>query len=482
MDFQAFFSSNPAASYISTSDGDILACNTSFLKTFGFASVEQAKAHGMASLYSGTKNWMEFVNRLGPVVFLDQELARVDGAKVYVWAHATSVIDEEAHRVQIMGFFLEESQLKVVQERSHQAQRLEAVTRLATRIAYNLDDLLFIASDQLPLLDKGSGMKVAMRMVPQLRRQLNAFSRIQVLKPTPVNLSRMVTRLGAMIRRALPKGTLLRLNLAQNLWATMMNPNLVEEIILNLITNARDAMPTEGQVEFKTENVIVTSERKNGEPVMFEPAPPGEYVLLSVSDNGVGMDRATLERAFEPFFSTRSPGRGLGLSVVYSIINNAEGFIHLESSPDVGTKCRMLLPRTEGMACSKDVVLVVEGEQFLRRQMEHFFLSRGYGALGATSGMDACAVAAEHQGRIDVLVCDLDMPHMDGINLAERLLVLRPGIEIVFLSATESPEKLERVRELRGSLLKKPFLLTTLGSMVAGLLVMPERLSLQGHE
>jgi two-component system cell cycle sensor histidine kinase/response regulator CckA len=473
MDYQRFFEFTPAASYIATPDGVIVGCNPAFLRLFGFRSVEEAQAHGMASLYLDQQTLADFVKRLGvPPVYADQELRRVDGSHLHALAGAVGIFDQQQQLVQITGFFLEESQLRASRQGLYEALRIEALERLAGNIAVNFDDLLWIAGDRLPASDSGlllARMRETVRSASLLRQRLLAFSRMQMLQPAPLHLNTLLTRLGAMISRTLSTEIEIVFDLARDLGATMVDQVQLEQIILELVENARDAMPLSGRMVFKTENVTITR-NSACQSAHDDLVPPGDYTLLSVGDNGIGMDDPTRERAFEPFFGTKWLGRGLGLSAVHGIVKQSRGFIHIESAPDEGTTFLIYLPRTEQEVSCRVTLLIVEGDEFLRRQMREHFKRCGYAVLVASNGLEACKVAAGHEGQIDVLVTELVMQHMIGPELAQRLLMVRPSLQIVFLSPTVGPHVGNLVEHLRANVVAKPLLLSALAATISALL------------
>ena len=471
MNYQAFFELSPNASYIATPDGVIVACNPAFLRLFGFRSVEEAQANGMASLYPDKQTLADFVKRLSiaPVYYEDQELQRVDGTPVYALAGAAGDFDQQ-QLVQIGGSFVEESQLWASRQGLYEMRRTEALVRFAGNIASNFDDLVWIAGDRLPAADNGrllASTRETIRATAHLRRQLLAFSRMQTLQPAPLDLNALLRRFGAMIARTLHTGTEVVFDLAPDLGAAMVDQAQLEQVVLDLLTNAGDAMPSSGRMVFKTENVSVTTAFQFA---IGNSVPLGDYILLSVSDNGIGMDEPSRKRAFDPFFSTKGFGRGLGLSAVHGIVKQSRGFIHIESTPDHGTTFLIFLPRTDQEVLCHQTLLIVENDEFLRRQMQEHFKRCGYTVLVAESGLDACKVAAHHEGPIDALVAEFVMPHMSGPDLAERLLLIRPSLQIVFLSPTAGLDMLRRVEYLRANVVSKPFLLTTLVGSIRALL------------
>lgn len=478
MDYQRFFESSPNASYSASPDGTIVACNRAFLTLFGFKSVEEAQANGMASLYPKRYVLADFVKRLATSkrrccshVYEDQQLRGVDGTPIYALAGAAGHFERE-QLVQIDGFFVEESQLWASRQGLYEARRTEALARFTANIAANFDNLVWIAGDRLAASENRSLLASAhgtIRSASHLRGQLLAFSRMQALQPAAVNLNTLLRRLAAMFARTLRDDTKLVFDLAPGLGAARVDHVQFERVMLELVANAGDAIPTGGQVLFKTENVKV-SRGRNPVSAFGDAVAPGKYALLSVTDNGIGMDKTVCDRVFEPFFSTKGQGRGLGLSVVHGIIKQSRGFVCIKSAPDEGTKFSIFLPRTDEEVSYHDTLLVVEGDEFLRRQMREQFKRFGYEVLEAADGFEACKVAANHEGRIDVLVAEIEIPRMSGPELAERLLMIRPSLQIVFLASDVELDVLKHMQILRADVIAKPFQLTTLVTTVRALL------------
>jgi two-component system cell cycle sensor histidine kinase/response regulator CckA len=474
MDYRQFFNSIPAAGYMATPAGKIEACNRAFLRLFGFASFEEAQTNGMTSLYPDKHTFADFLKELGKApVYADHQLRRVDGTPIYALAGAAGIF-EQRELVRIAGIFLEDSRLLAAKRGLYEARRTESLVRFAGSIAPEFDNLLWIAGDRLPVSDSElplARMREAFRVSSHVRRQLLAFSRIHTLRPVPLNLNVLLTRLGAMIARNLRAETKIIYDLAPSLGAAMVDQSQLEHVILDLVTNANDAMPTSGRIVFQTQNVTVAGDTVSS--AFSDAVPPGDYILLSVSDNGIGMDEPVRERAFDPFFTTKWAGRGLGLSAVHGIVKQSRGFISMDSSPDRGTKFSIFLPRTDQEACWRDTVLIVEDDEFLRLQMRDYFEGCGYTTLAVSDELEACKVASRHEGRIDVLVAELMMREMSGLELAERLLMIRPSLQIVLLCETVELNVLSHFADLRANLVCKPFLLTTLVGTIRALLGLP---------
>ncbi len=275
-----------------------------------------------------------------------------------------------------------------------------------------------------------------------LTRQLLAFSRRQVLEPETLDLNKVVTKIQKMLRRVIGEHIQLRTSLEPVLWPVECDSNQIEQVLLNLALNGRDAMPEGGRLTIKTMN-IAPNTTEAGTEIALERE---EHVVLSVCDDGCGMDRQTRKRLFEPFFTTKEDGTGLGLSTVYGIVKQSGGCIRVESDPGKGTSFHIHLPRQDGKSNEigrerelssapggSETILVAEDEDDIRDLLGEFLGSNGYILLSARGGEEALSIAKEHEGPIHLLLTDVVMPGMDGDELARRLLLSRPETKLLFV-------------------------------------------------
>jgi CheY-like chemotaxis protein len=359
---------------------------------------------------------------------------------------------------------------------------LEAVGKLAGGVAHDFNNLLTVIKGYTTALRGemgGISIAGAIREIDRaadraiaVTRQLLAFSRRQVMQPTVLSLNEVVAGIDQLLRRLVGEDITLQVKAARDLGAVKADQGQIEQVLMNLLVNARDAMPNGGTVRIATANVeadeLFVSQR--------QPMPPGSYVNLTITDTGEGMDAATQARVFEPFFTTKETGRGtgLGLSMVYGIVKQSGGYIWFTSEVGKGTKVEIYLPRlaaTARQAMASDAVtaqpvlagpcdetvLLAEDEDALRWLVEAFLVEQGYKVLCARAGEDAVVMAKSYPGPIHLLVTDIIMTGMNGHALAQTLLGERPEIGVLYVSGYADREIGNRIIEEGSDFLYKPF-------------------------
>jgi PAS domain S-box-containing protein len=373
-----------------------------------------------------------------------------------------------------------EQALRETEAQLRQSQKLEGIGQLAGGIAHDFNNLLTVIngfsalamkglSADDPLRDNLEEIKKAGDRAASLTRQLLAFSRKQVLQPEILNLDSVVAEMEKMLRRVIGETIDLRAVLEPKLGNVKADPGQIEQIILNLVVNARDSMPAGGKVTIETDNVYLDEEYANNHVGVR----PGDYVMLAVSDTGTGMDEKTQTRIFEPFFTTKELGKGtgLGLSTIYGIVKQSGGNIWVYSEVGRGTTFKIYLPRvnenaqeyrrsseTEEAPNGTETILLVEDEEMVRRLARQILATQGYQVLEATNGEAALEMCERHQGPIDLLLTDVIMPEISGPELAERLHKLRPELPVLFMSGyTDDAIVHHGVLEEGANFIQKPF-------------------------
>ncbi|HEV8427308.1 MAG TPA: response regulator [Pyrinomonadaceae bacterium] len=350
---------------------------------------------------------------------------------------------------------LDEQRMRLqTEEQLRQSQKMEAIGQLAGGVAHDFNNLLTAIngyselalrriSSEDPLTKNLEEIKKAGNRAASLTRQLLAFSRKQAVEPRVLDLNSIVADVEKMLRRIIGENIELRTELAASLGSVRVDAGQLEQVLMNLAVNARDAMPDGGKLLIKTANVNL--ENTNAETV----ANSGPHVMLAVSDNGIGMSQETQAHIFEPFFTTKGKGRGtgLGLSMVYGIVQQFNGSLSVESEEQKGSRFKVYLPQVnpdENDTCKQEppaqeiegseTVLVVEDEDIVRHLAKQILKLHGYSVLDAANGGAALRICEQHTGPIQLLLSDVIMPEMGGVELSRRLSSIRPDIKVLFMS------------------------------------------------
>jgi len=382
-----------------------------------------------------------------------------------------------------MGIIQDITQRKELETQLRQAQKMEAVGQLAGGVAHDFNNMLAViqGNAELLLLDEGQltakskqGLEhvvEASERAANLTRQLLAFSRKQVMQPQPLVLNKVIANLTKMLNRVLRENIDLQCHYAVPLPYVQADPGMMEQVILNLVVNARDAMPEGGQLRVTTEQLTLDEAHARVNPE----ARAGEFVCMSVSDTGTGIAPEVLPRIFEPFFTTKGIGKGtgLGLATVYGIVKQHEGWLEVSSPVGQGTTFKVFLPAiptparlAPAAAASaevlggKETILLVEDEHAVRMTIRRVLESKGYTVREATTAREALEVWQTHEREIALLLTDIVMPgEMTGRDLADQLWRQRPGLKVVFMSGYSAEvlgTNTEFIRRTRSYFLQKP--------------------------
>jgi signal transduction histidine kinase len=382
---------------------------------------------------------------------------------------------------------------RLMEQKLRAAQEMEAIGRLAGGVAHDFNNVLMIISVSAQIMQASmrpdsqenaryvAQILSATQKAASLTRQLLAFSRQQVLHPTILDLNVIVTDLWKLLPRLLGEDVETVLHLASDLGSVSADRGQIEQVIMNLAVNARDAMPKGGKLVLETANVELdsTSAVRHGAEI-----PAGHYVVLAVTDTGMGMDAETQTRLFEPFFTTKELGKGtgLGLATVYGIVKQSAGYVWVYSELGKGTAFKVYLPRVPGRAGAQppsvskpvlggtETILLVEDEGALRQLASDFLGAKGYKVLEAGNRQDALQVCKKFEGPIHVMLTDVVMPGGGGPDLAKAVLETRPDLRVIYMSGyTDRVLSAELVGE-NAAFLQKPFSLENLASKIRSML------------
>ena len=379
-----------------------------------------------------------------------------------------------------------EETLRRSEEQLLQWQKVEAIGRLAGGVAHDFNNLLMTIKGCSELLlndfdrrdprrDEVEEIRKAAERATSLTRQLLAFGQRQDLQPQVLDLNVVVSNMNRLLHRLIGEDVQLNTVLAPDLWPVKVDPGQIEQVLMNLAVNARDAMPQGGQLTIETANVVHDEEYAR-EHVSVK---PGFYVLLAVSDTGMGMDKETQSHLFEPFFTTKEKGKGsgLGLSTAYGIVKQSGGNIWAYSEPGRGTTFKIYMPRVEKSTKryrpktsattvaprGTETILLVEDEDSVRSMVSKVLQSKGYTVLEASHGQEALKISEGHQGQIHLMVTDVVMPQMSGRELAEKLAPFRPEMGVLYMSGYPDKAIIHHgVLEAGTAFLQKPFTLNAL--------------------
>jgi PAS domain S-box-containing protein len=478
--YRLLFERNLAGVFRSTPDGRVLDCNDSFAHIFGYESKEEVLGRSALDFYFVPEDRDQLMSGLRQKGFLsnfEQRLKRKDGSLVWVLGNIALSEQQPGQDPVIEGTIIDITQRKELEDQLIQAQKMEAIGRLAGGIAHDFNNLLtaVIGYSQLLLMrleqgdparwEVGEINKAAVRAAT-LTSQLLAFSRRQILQPKILDLNSVVADLSKMLRRLIGEDIDLVLALEPNLGQVKADPSQIQQVIMNLAVNARDAMLRGGTLTIETANLTIESDGERAEVKLQ----PGRYVVLRIRDTGEGMSAETQSHIFEPFFTTKEVGKGtgLGLSTVYGIISQTGGEITVSSAPGEGATFSIYLPRVEesvehlGEQAARprpsETILLVEDDSMVRGLAATVLTEAGYKVLEAASGADALQLVADSTDPIHLLLTDVVMPSMSGTALADEIRALRPAIRVLYASGyTDDAVIHHGVAGKESDFIQKPF-------------------------
>jgi PAS domain S-box-containing protein len=494
LNFRSLVTNAPYGVCRCDASGKILDVNPAFVELLGHTSADELIGEHIFGLYAENDRWFDladFLRSSAPFKGLTAEWKRKNGTTTVVRVSGRSVSNGREGGVVFELFAEDVTERRALEQQLRQSQKMEAVGRLAGGIAHDFNNLLMVISgysefllerlgDEPRLRGPAQEIASAAERASSLTRQLLAFSRKQMLAPRVVNLNDVATENLKMLTRMIGEDIDLVLVPATGLWPVRADAGQIEQVIMNLAVNARDAMPSGGKLTIETSNVALDEEYAR----FHAPLRPGDYVMVAISDTGAGMDTETQSHIFEPFFTTKgTKGTGLGLSTVYGIIKQSGGYIWVYSEVGKGTTFKIYLPRVastgetavqvatpveqQRVEPGTETILLVEDETNLRYLARQYLEKQGYKVIEAADGAVAMQIAVAHEKVIHLLLTDVIMPGMNGRELAQRISEIRPNVKILYMSGyTENVIGHNGMLDAGVRLLQKPFNLRDLRSKV----------------
>jgi two-component system cell cycle sensor histidine kinase/response regulator CckA len=481
--YRRFFEEDLTGDYIMTTEGVLVACNPAFAHILGFNSVEDALRSGADSIFpdpSIRHNIVAMVRREGKLEYREEILIRRDGAPIHVVENIVGEFDEHRELVALRGYLFDDTRRKMLETQLIQAQKMETIGTLAGGIAHDFNNLLGIIlgyahrmrnTREHEQIHKKSvdSIIAACERGASVVRQLLTFARKTDVHVESVRVQDLLQELLTFLRDTLPRTIDFNLDVQADLPPVSADPNQLHQALLNLCLNSRDAMPNGGTVTLSAK-IVTASDIKRIAPTSAE----STYLCLGVHDPGIGMDTTTQQRMFEPFFSTkgRDKGTGLGLAVVYGVVNSHHGFLHVDSTVGEGTTIRMYLPIPSGMrqdpAPAQEVgreylrgtetILIVEDELMLQELLRALLEGQGYTVLTASDGAEAVEVFTANKDRIALVLSDMGLPKLGGWEAFEQMRAVKPDLKAILASGYFDIElKAEILRAGARDFIQKPY-------------------------
>ena len=487
---RVIFNTSQAGIILVGAQGTILLANNRMAEMFGMSLRQLVGSSYTEHLHPaerelGDERMKQLIRGDIQSVALERHYLRADGSTFWGFLSGKRIENPDGTLRALVGIIADQTEQKKLQEELSQAQKMESVGRLAGGVAHDFNNMLSVilghtelagkkAADAPPLREHLEQIQMAAEHSAAIVRQLLAFARKQTVTPSVLDLNETVESMLKMLRRLIGENIDLVWRPGKILWSVRMDPAQIDQILANLCINARDAVADVGRITMETGNVTIDKGQSG--------FVPGEYVLLTVSDDGCGMDEETLKNIFEPFFTTKGVGQGtgLGLATVYGIVKQNAGFIDVDSDPGHGTIFKIYLPRhlgkegqeqtarlMEPVSRGQETILLVEDEPAILDMGKQLLEMQGYQVLAASTPGAALRLAEEHSGEIHLLLTDVIMPGMNGKELARKLLSHYPGLKQVFMSGyTADVIAHHGVLDAGMHFLQKPFSLDALASKV----------------
>ncbi len=489
---EALIDSSPVAIVATDTAGLVRLWNPAAQRIFGWSASEalgQPNPTIPADKEAEFQSLWDVIHQGGSFTGVESRRKRKDGSLFDASVSAAALRDAVGSITGVMSVTTDVTERRALERQLIQAQRQDAIGQLAGGIAHDFNNVLgaVLGMAELGLMEVPQGSKIRERLekihhhagrAVALTRQLVAFARRQALERRDINLNHAVAEIISLLGETLGKDIELRTKLASDLSVTRADPGQVEQILLNLCLNARDAMPKGGQLFIETDNATVDDEYCRLHPGSH----PGPYVWMTVSDTGIGMDGKTAERIFEPFFTTKTPGKGtgLGLATVYGIVKQHDGFIHVYSEPGEGATFRIYFPVSTSPSAElvgtpspavvrggSETILFADDHEGLRDLLNESLQALGYRVLLAADGEEAIARFSEHSDEIDLVVLDVIMPKLRGPDAYSRMSAVRPGLPVIFCTGYGADSQLvASLLKNSADVLQKPYTTKILAQQV----------------
>ncbi len=464
--YRRFFDEDIAAHYITAPDGAILECNDTFARLFGFASKAEILGTNAESLFPMPRERERFIERIKEGRRIERheaEYVRRDGKRVYVVENAVGEFDLAGNLTSIRGYLVDETKERRLEGQLYQSQKLETLGTLVGGIAHDFNNILGVIVGHVGLMENKRSSdpekfsrsleavgKAANRGANMVRQLLTFARKVEVMTES-VRIGDIIEEVAGLLKEAFPEKIAFSVTVEPGIPSILADQNQLYQVFLNLCVNARDAMPAGGTISMNAS--VVRRSFLNGR---FKEVDSEEYVLVKVSDEGVGMDKETASHVFEPFFTTKKQGQGtgLGLAVVYGIVKAHSGFIDVESEKDKGTTFSLYFPippeaieapaaapeESENVMGRGETILVVEDERPLREFAETALRDNGYEVLSAAGGAGGVEIYGRRGADIDLVLVDMGLPGMTGSEVLAALRKLNPQVKVIATSGYLEPE------------------------------------------
>jgi len=482
--YRLFFDQGLAGHFISTPEGKILTCNAAFLKIFGFNSMEEALNTPAAELYTKSEDREAYLKNLREKKKLERnelEMRRRDGSVIHTIADVAAAFDDEGRMTRITGHILDVTDQKKLEEQLRQAQKMESIGTLAGGIAHDFNNILAIINGYTALLKKEGGdpdkrmhwfdaINKAVERGAAVVRQLLTFAHKDAVEFKPVNINKLIQDFMSLVRETFPESIEFQLSLQENIPLIIGDSGQLQQALLNMCLNAKDAMKSRGTISISTKTTTGYSLRTK-----FPDASADVYVVLEVRDSGVGMSKETLSRMFEPFYTTKAfgEGTGLGLAVVYGIAKLHQAFIDAASVVGKGTTLFTYFPaaraveqkvveeRKETYAIpsnGEETVLLVEDEPMILELLKEVLESGGYKVMTAQNGEEAVEMYTRSKEQIAVVLSDMGLPKLGGWEAFQRMKKVNPRVKAILASGYLDPHlRTEMIKGGARDFIQKPY-------------------------